>query len=140
MPIIARSPTRRRFVPPSQRDDKDPFAVWFRPDDKDVQIQIENIRTTLGISEDADTPEEVREQLKKEDRQVSFAWEYLRIFLDGWENMVDVDGTPTEFERDESGQPTDKTVSKIPMLIRGELFNELTSRTQLSKGERKNSE
>lgn len=141
MPIIARTTEKRLFVPPSQRKDKEPFGVWIRPDGKTVQIQIENIRSTLGISEDAETEADVKAELANPERKFSFAWEYLRIFLCGWENVVgDAETlTPVEFVTSESGQPTDETIAKIEIGVRAEIFAELTGTTELSKGERKNS-
>jgi len=155
MPLIARTSTRRRFIPPSQRGDKNPFAVFLRPDGKDVQIQIENIRGKLGIADDVETEDAVKTELQKEGRKVSFPWEYIRIFLDGWENLVEPvldengepkigeDGEfilrPVEFIRDEEDQPTDETIAKIEMPIRAEIFSELVGTTQLSRSDRKNS-
>jgi hypothetical protein len=122
MAITVSTASTLRFIPESEKEDKKPATMFFRPLTLDEEETL--IDRVRAITRSTETQEG--------EHRLANTW--LRKQLTGWENFLDSEtGGPLAFPEDKDGM--DKALRGIDLGIRSEAFAYLLSQASVQSEE-----
>lgn len=108
---LAKTPsTGYKYIPTSQKEEKNPFVVWVKPisshalmifEDAVVQRKDETVYLSAGL----------------------FSFKVLQKALVAWEGIQDAEGEDLKIKRNSDGTATEETISNIPSELITEIAN-----------------
>ena len=102
--------TGYKYIPVSQREEKEPFTVWVKPISSYALVQLEDNVVS-------------RENERVMLSSGMFSFRVLQKSLVSWENITDSEGDAMKIKRNSDGTCTEETISYIGSEIITEVSN-----------------